>query len=174
MPIYAPGHRINPTLHRRSTIGRKSVYAGLFLTSMVDMFAILVIFLVQSFNSEGELIILPPGLELPKAMNIGHLDPAPSLVLSQDNLVFENEVIEKTDTFRHQQEWHIPRLQEALEKYKKAHEKEPPELQKHVMNISVDRRLPFKMVKKMIYNVSYAGFPDFRFAVLGSGRVESE
>src|SRR3954463_12927739 len=97
MAIYAPAKRINPTVKRRSSIGKKGVYAGLFLTSMVDMFAIMVIFLLQSFSSEGELIVLPQGLELPKAQNIGVLERAPSLVIGRDQIMFEGKYIIDTD-----------------------------------------------------------------------------
>src|SRR3954470_17401936 len=97
MSIIAPGKRINPTILRKSSMGRRSVYAGLFLTSMVDMFAILVIFLLQSFSSEGDLIILPPGLELPKAKNVGTLERAGSLVIARDKITFEGKLIAMTD-----------------------------------------------------------------------------
>lgn len=183
MPIYAPGKRINPTLARRTGTGKKSVYAGLFLTSMVDMFAIMVIFLLQSFSSEGELIVLPPGLELPKAKNVGTLERAPSLVIGKDIIMFEGVEIAKTPDVDRQEEWAIPALQEALKAYKVKMAadaaKLSPEMQalnqkpEQKINISADKSLLFGTVKKVIYNAGFIGFPDFRFAVFAGATAET-
>jgi biopolymer transport protein ExbD len=178
MAIRANASRINPTLRRRNGGSRKQVYAGLFLTSMVDMFAILAIFLLQSFSSEGELIILPQGLELPKAQNVGTLEYAPSLVIAQDKILFEGKEIAKTQEVINQPEWVVPALQDALKNFKAPPGREPkpdpnadpdkPITQK--INISADRRLQFHIIRKIIYNAGFAGFPDFRFAVFANGQ----
>ncbi len=183
MPIYAPDRRINTTLKRKSGSGsRKSVMAGLYLTSMVDMFAIMVIFLLQSFSAEGELIVLPKGLELPEAKNTGVLQKAPVLTVSREKVEFEGKVVASTPDVATQEGWAIPALQDALKEYKVKLEEEvkakalaegqtlpadQPIAIEQKVNISADRRLQFQVVKKIIYNASYAGFPDFRFAVFG-------
>jgi len=156
------------------------VNAGLYLTSMVDMFAIMVIFLLQSFSAEGELIVLPKGLELPKAMNSGILEKAPSLVVSLEEILFQGEKVGDTKAVLLQDEWIVPALQEKLKVLKESLdseakaralasaekvEDEPKETMK--INISVDRRLPFEIARKIIYNASFAGFPDSRLAVFG-------
>lgn len=173
MPIYAPSRRINPTIRRRD-LSRKTVYASLFLTSMVDMFAILVIFLLQSFSSIGEIIVLPRGLELPKAHNVGVLELGPSLVISREQILFEGQEVAKTQEVYEQTAWAIPKLQESLKAYKEKNKdvallKSAPETagdeERFKINISADKRLPFHVIRKVIYNAGYVGFPDFRFAV---------
>lgn len=180
MAIYAPDRRINPTIRRKNTLGRKSVYAGLFLTSMVDMFAILVIFLLQSFDADGELIVLPKGLELPQAVNTGSLQRAPVLSVSREKIEFEGKEIALTPEVAAQTDWGIPKLQDALKEFKEKMEleakKDPAKAGQPLeqkINISADRRLQFQVVKKVIYNASFAGFPDFRFAVFGKGKSET-
>lgn len=179
MPIYAPARRINPTIRRRG-VGRKGVYASLFLTSMVDMFAILVIFLLQSFSSEGEIIVLPQGLELPKVKNTGSLQEAPSLIIGLDEITFQGEVIAQTADVMASSEWNIPKLQEALTNFKSELEAEAialreldeeakKEMQK--INISADRRLTFEAVKKVIYTAGFAGFPIYQLAVFQGARA---
>lgn len=173
MPIYAPSKRINPSIKRRSA-SRKSVYVPLFLTSMVDMFAILVIFLLQSFSSEGQIIVLPSGLQLPKAENTGRLERAPSIVVGLKEIRFEGKALANTQKVLKQNEWSVPPLREALQGYKKQLEaqaivnrdlQEEDEQTRQKINISADKRLPFEVVKKVIYNAGFEGFPDFRFAV---------
>ncbi len=186
MPIYAPAKRINPTVKRKGALGKKEVYAGLYLTSMVDMFAIMVIFLLQSFSAEGELIVLPSGLELPKAENVGTLEKAPSLIIAKDVITLENVVVGSTLDLFNQEDWHLESLQTALKDYRLKLEEEElkktpenPELAKEEaekptqkINISADRRLPFQVIRKVIYNAGRAGYPDFRFAVF-AGNAQS-
>lgn len=179
MPIYAPARRINPSIRRRGT-GRKGVYASLFLTSMVDMFAILVIFLLQSFSSEGELIVLPQGLELPKVKNTGSLEEAPSLVIGLEEVIFQGEVVAQTSDVIQMQEWNIPKLQEVLTNFKAQREAETIALREldektkidlQKINISADRRLSFSTVKKVIYTAGFAGFPYYQLAVFQAAKA---
>jgi biopolymer transport protein ExbD len=180
MPIIAPAKRINPTIHRKTGFEKKGVYATLYLTSMVDMFAIMVIFLLQSFSAEGELIVLPKGLELPKAENIGTLEKAPSLVISQEAILLEGIKVANTPEVAQQPEWAVPVLQQALNDYKmkslqdaskKGLTGEAAQKFGQRINISADKRLAFQVIKKVIYNAGFSGYPDFRFAVFG-GKVE--
>lgn len=182
MAIYAPARRINPTIRRRSG-GRKGVYATLFLTSMVDMFAILVIFLLQSFSSEGELIVLPQGLELPKVKNTGSLQIAPSLVIGLEEILFEGEVVAKTSEVVGRDEWNIPQLQQKLTDFKSKLEAEAIALREldeerkaemQRINISADRRLPFEAVKNVIYTAGFAGFPSYNLSVFQAARSPAE
>ena len=183
MAIYAPAKRINPTIRRRGN-DRKGVYATLFLTSMVDMFAILVIFLLQSFSAEGELIILPQGLQLPRVQNVGGLSQAPSLVLSLEDLVLDGKVIAKTKDILESSEWNVPELQQILtdkkaelegalkESQELAELSEEDQLNLQKINISADRRLNFEAVKKIIYTAGFAGFPVYQLAVFQSKKTE--
>jgi len=183
MPIYAPDRRINPTIRRKGGGGRRSVAAGLYLTSMVDMFAMLVIFLLQSFSAEGEIIVLPKGLELPEAANTGTLERAAVITVSREKVEFQGKQVAETSLVADQAEWVVPALQDVLKEYKAKVEAEfqadlasgkivvadpanPPKAEVKI-NISADRRLQFQVVKKIMYNASFAGFPDFRFAVFG-------
>jgi biopolymer transport protein ExbD len=187
MAIYAPDRRINPTIRRKNTLGRKGVYAGLALTSMVDMFAIMVIFLLQSFSAEGELIVLPKGLELPEATHVGTLQRAAVITVSRDRIEFEGVEVARTEDVAAQTGWAVQALQDALKAHREKLLEEMkaqsiadgtplPEGQEikldQKINISADRRLEFQIVKKIIYNASFAGFPDFRFAVFGKGKQE--
>ena len=55
--------------------GRKGSSADLQLTSMVDMFTLLVIFLLANFSASGEVIFMSKEIQLPTASQ----DPAPAL-----------------------------------------------------------------------------------------------
>ncbi len=190
MAMITTARRINPTIQRRSGSAKKGVYATLFLTSMVDMFAIMVIFLLNSFSPEGEIIVLTKGFELPKVVNTGQLSQAPSIVIGLEEITFDGEVIGKTADVAAATDWNIPGLQQILTDRKAALEEELKaagvpqtadgqfELTEEQMrelrkiNVSADKRLPFETVKKVIYTAGFAGFPDFRLAVLKGSEQE--
>jgi len=174
VPIYAPAKRINPQIRRRSG-RRKNVYVALALTSMVDMFAIMVIFLLQSFSAEGEIIVLPAGLQLPRAANTGSLDQAPSVVISQEEIYFEGQSIAMVEEVLSAEGWNINGLQDVLAALKQEREQMEAEgielgVSSDIINVSADRRLPFEIVKKVLYTVGHAGFPRYHLAVVGGSR----
>lgn len=148
------------------------------LTSMVDMFTILIVFLLKSQSSSAVQIAPQKGLELPSSYS--QLEPqseAVKLVVSsegifvQDNLVvpikdgkIEASAIDKADP-----EFIRP-LYEALdkeaEKVQKIAEKNT-ELKfdgKVVMQAS--KNLPYGLLKKVMYTSSIAGYADFKMATL--------
>ena len=62
--------------------GKKSGYAELNLTSMVDMLTILVVFLLQTFSASGELLSVSKNITLPEAINFRDLEQAPIISVS--------------------------------------------------------------------------------------------
>lgn len=187
MAFITTARRINPTIRRRSGNPRKGVYAALLLTAMVDMFAIMVVFLLNSFSPDGEIIVLSKGIELPKVVNTGQLSQAPSIVIGIEEITFDGEPVAKTPEVASATDWNIPVLQQILTDRKAKLEEElkalsdqpePVELTEEQLkevkkiNISADKRLPFETVKKVIYTAGFAGFPDFRLAVLRGSEEE--
>ncbi|MES2857036.1 MAG: adventurous gliding motility protein S, partial [Bdellovibrionota bacterium] len=63
MPIYAPGRRDR---HNRPLKGSgRKIVAMLSLTAMVDMFTVLAVFLLQNYQTTGEIIELSEEVVLP-------------------------------------------------------------------------------------------------------------
>ena len=63
------GHDVPLKFVQKGAHGRKSAYAELNLTSMVDMLTILVVFLLQTFSASGELLSVSKNIVLPDAVN---------------------------------------------------------------------------------------------------------
>ncbi|MEK7356260.1 MAG: adventurous gliding motility protein S, partial [Bdellovibrionota bacterium] len=61
MAIYAPGRRDRHNRPERST--SRSVMAHLSLTAMVDMFTVLAVFLLQNYQTTGEVIDITDNVE---------------------------------------------------------------------------------------------------------------
>src|SRR5262245_1489985 len=73
--------------------GRKSSYAELNLTSMVDMLTILVVFLLQTFSASGELLTVQKNISLPEAMNYRDLEQAPIVAVSKESVTLDGRSV---------------------------------------------------------------------------------
>jgi biopolymer transport protein ExbD len=71
--------------------GKKSGYAELNLTSMVDMLTILVVFLLQTFSASGELLTVSKNIQLPEAVNFKDLEQAPIIAISRDAVTLNGD-----------------------------------------------------------------------------------
>jgi biopolymer transport protein ExbD len=81
--IIKPGYHIRPKydLHgfrrRRTSNSKGHIATELPLTSMIDMFSILVIYLLMNFSTTGDVFFMNKGLPLPKATKVSSLQSGP-------------------------------------------------------------------------------------------------
>ena len=73
--------------------GKKSVISELPLTSMIDMFTILVIFLLMNFSATGEIFFIQKNIKLPEALHGRPLESAPLISITSSGVTFETEKV---------------------------------------------------------------------------------
>ena len=71
---------------------RKGMSASLNLTPMVDMFSLLVIFLLQFFSTSPEFLLMP-GVTLPKSVTVLEPKRAPVLAVTDTEIYIERKKI---------------------------------------------------------------------------------
>ncbi|PLX83166.1 MAG: hypothetical protein C0617_11540 [Desulfuromonas sp.] len=160
-------------------IGRRSrqgtVTPRLQITAMMDMFTIIMIFLLVSFSSTPETLQLDQSLELPKSAAKLDYTKNIKLVMTQTSLQLEGEVvatldgetIQGLDSHKPQSSSLYQRLKEYREKAdaEAAAETGPDEVQNHLLFLC-DRRHSFKTINSIIKTAGMAGYPNLQFAVL--------
>lgn len=193
MAIYTPGQKFrNHRLLGES--GKRELVAMLSLTAMVDMFTVLVIFLLQSYSSTGEVIFLPKDVQLPKAEKIKDLKPAVVVTISNKEILIDKNPVVSFETVKAQTEWMIQPLlvqvqraiQESKAKYdaklqtqvrgvvqaaKGAKGPKGEELDEDItpwnkITVQADKGMDFLTVKKVMYTVTEAGAGEINFAVM--------
>lgn len=81
---------------RKKHWGLKAAGFTLMLTSMVDMFSMLVVFLLQTFSSSPEILVMK-GMELPNSITPSVVKEAPVLAISRDgNIYLDQELVGET------------------------------------------------------------------------------
>ena len=139
----------------RSERHTREVHAELLLTALIDAFSILVIFLLMSFSSSGEIIIPGKGIELPKALMADQLDRQPVVKIEEGKIYVED----KETTVQ-------GLVASLLDVRKKFSETRPGEEFPGIITIQGDRRLKYEVLNSIVLASSQAGFSDIKFAVI--------
>lgn len=188
MAIQIPGIRDR---HGRRASTKRSVVAVLSLTAMVDLFTVLVVFLLQNYATTGEVIEIPEGVKLPDAREVKELKPANVVIVSEKGLALNNDKLMDFQQVKGQTDWELGPLKEklqqmivkgeadkkaltsqiktAVEKIKvgdKAIEQEIDGFRK--VTIQADKDLDFLTLKKVMYTITEAGIVEINFAVMKS------
>lgn len=146
------------------------------ITSLLDILTILLVFLLQSYNSSGVIINVPKGIELPKSASetlntFGvNVQVSKTQVWVDDKEVVNSENADGSQLFDEGGRRLVP-LYNELVKIKetiKQSEKLSPDAKKFsgVANLVVDKSLKYSYLKRIMYTCAAAGFKEFKFVVL--------
>ncbi|MFO7155614.1 MAG: biopolymer transporter ExbD [Pseudomonadota bacterium] len=174
--IVVPGKRPGKRLMRSRVFGRgigkgqRDVNSDLNLVPMIDIFVLLVIFLIQQFSADGDLLFMTDRIKMPEAANYDQLMRAPVIQISPDDIALEGQMIARISDIEGQELWNIPKLEEVLRDQKKAFETLNTSQEfKGDINIQADVNVPFKVLKKVMYSANQAGYFNINFAVIAAG-----
>ncbi len=187
MAIVQPGKRPSKRLARSKVLGgkigggRRGTNAELNVVPMVDMMTILVIFLLQQYSATGEVLYMQKDIRLPEARHGQVIEHAPTVAISADQVVVAGQkVADVADLDRDAGYLNIPALEEKLLEDKKRwefiHQSDPNRKWDGIVNIQADQKVPFRIVKRVMYSCGVAGYFNLNFAALdiGSGSAAAQ
>jgi biopolymer transport protein ExbD len=175
MAIVLPGrhpafHPIGRLRKNPFKAGKKSMMMPLNLTAMVDMFTVIVIFLLQSFSASGELMFIQKDIKLPEAVAAEPLeDRGPVITLFENEVLIEGEKLAALDELD-DAEPGIPALAERLQKIREREEnlvgRDPTKPYEGHCIIQSDKATDFKLVRKSIFAINEAGWTHLQFVAM--------
>ena len=150
---------------------KKFVPPKLMITSMMDMFTIILIFLLFQFSEKPETINLMENIELPKSSAKMEHTETIKLVLTRNSLHINDDMIAQVKKGRviglDPQDLKNSNLYQRLAiKFKQSDEAVDESEPKNHILLLCDRRHRFKTVNDIIKTAALAGYPNFQFAVL--------
>lgn len=176
MPIKKPGKRpFAPWLQESKTLqghGKKiTSVADLLLTPLIDMFVILVVFLIMNFSATGELVSLSRDIQLPKATVTDEIERAPIIQISANTVAIEGVKVGDSEDILKDPDLRIPELTDKMQEMRKIDEMmHPGQPFKGQVIINADKSIDFKLVRKVMFAASDAGYINFNYAVLTAGK----
>jgi len=188
MAIFRPGerHRYHNILKKRKS--KRGVTAVLSLTAMVDMFTVLVIFLLQNYSATGEILYIPKEVTLPKANRVNELKPSVVVTVSTKEILIDRTPIVSFEQVKSlaPDNWTIPELRDQVRVLLlKAKADQEAKLQNKIKNVvdqtlgneevdpnawrkvtlQADKSIDYLTLKKVMYSVYEAGGGPINFAV---------
>jgi biopolymer transport protein ExbD len=168
---------------------KRNIVAMLTLTAMVDMFTVLAVFLLQNYQTTGDVIELSDEVVLPKAAKVRELKPATVVVISKGKILVDKVQVSSIDeikalpevtvipnlqariqdSFRQLEEKNriagLSQIRQAVQQGRGGVDANKQEDFKRV-TVQADRVVDSGTVKKVMYTLTESGASEINFAVL--------
>lgn len=139
------------------------------LTSLVDVLSVLLIYLLQSFSTEGEIITTTKDMILPESSAQKKPELNVTITVNNHDILAESKLIAKTDEVLSSEDLVIPNLNDWLKQRREMTEKIAmySTKAKFTGNVTIvgDRRIRFALLKKIMYTCGQQGYNNFALAV---------
>lgn len=164
---------------RFSNRRKKDKVFDIDITSLLDILTILLVFLLQSYNSSGVIINVPDGIELPRSASESLNNFGVNIQVSKTNIWVDDKEVLTAETASEGQVFdeggrrivplynELVRIKETI----KQSEMLSPQAKKFsgIANLVVDKSLKYSYLKRVMYTAASAGFKEFKFVVLTEG-----
>lgn len=145
---------------------KRAIVAGLMLTSMVDMFSLLVIFLLQSFSNSPQVMTLNKGVTLPAAISGSMTKDAPVLSISNEEIMLDNKLMGVTVQLIKAPQPLLTELQKLRATWVNTHANEKFNGEVH---LQADKNLSASMVSEFMSMLNSQGYFAIHLAVVSGG-----
>jgi len=145
---------------------------GLNLTSMMDMFTIILVFLLKTYSTEGMLIQPSEYLTLPSSTVEQSPEVALDLVISKEWIMVNHDPVEKVSNAQNQNSLIIKNLQDKLHVYgREAKRMEELYGTKFSGKVTIqgDKGIPYSLLVKVMATCGKSDFPNMRLVVYKKG-----
>lgn len=155
---------------RYEPVQRKSSF-GLNITSMTDMFTILLVFLLQTYSTSQVHIDPEKNLRLPSSNTTANPVESIKVSISNDAIkigetlitTVKNQDIESKDLDRNDSNFILPLFKALDDIAKKA---ETPAAKEGKILLQAEASLPYQTLRRVMYTASMAGFPQLKLVTI--------
>jgi biopolymer transport protein ExbD len=155
-------------------MGRRKVKrqgeAGLIITSLIDVFVIVLVYLIRSVSSEGSLMTSADNLVLPMSQRSkSPTEISLTIIGDQKHITVDDVVLMDTEVVRKQDSLLVKPVLDVLTKKRDEERKaEVLGLIKEATGkvvVQFDKNTPYDIVTKVMATCGYAGYNNIKFAV---------
>lgn len=182
MAIKAPGKRYCKRLQHSKVFGHgphghKGGNADVLITPLVDMFVIIVLFLIANFSATGEVLMMTKDIQLPEAVNVKEVEMNPVVMVSGEEVSISGNVVGRVQDLVKEEYLNIPALEEKLRDMKKQFEDLHAMAEgntnafKGDVNIQAHKEVEFAIIKRVMFSCASAGYNNINFATLQKGEA---
>lgn len=145
------------------------------ITSLLDILTILLVFLLQSYNSSGVVINVPKGVDLPRSSSETLNSFGVIVQVSESQIWVEDKEILNTEAMPDQVYDQggrriIPLFDELVRQKEKVQRTAKVVNGANefsgIINLVMDKSLKYTYLKRIMYTCAEAGFKEFKFVVM--------
>ena len=158
------------SMHKRRR-GRSAGTVKLTLTSMVDMFTLIVVFLLKNYSAQGQMVTPAQGLLLPSSSVEKSAGEALSVKISEKTIMVENSIVVDEPAYRAllaQKDFMIEPLFKVLSEHSKSARQSAEILKTEFsgrISIQGDVAIPYNVLTRVMYTCGQAGYPIMNLVV---------
>lgn len=178
MGIKIPGYRLAagrdlPEMRARlkGANRRKHFSEELTLTSLIDMFSVIILFLIQSFSATGEVMFINKDIKIPYASHGRILERSPIITITPDKITIEGLAAGENANIEdkvEEEDWELPIMTQKLTEYKtffeSIHNGDP--FPGEVI-LQADEGVEFLYIKRVMFSLVKIGFNNINLVVRG-------
>ena len=162
-------HSRNSIQKRLKKFRRKRKFA-LHLTSLIDVFMILLVFLIKNFSTRPEMTLLSQNINLPISTASKSPEMSIAIAATKYDIFINGKWVETIGNIGKQKKLLNPKIYETLLQEKKKTffiSSKIPEIPfRGKVIIQADKLIPYKIIKKIMYTCGQAEFGDISLHVL--------
>ena len=171
--IQTPGYHIKPKYDlegfrkKMEDSDDRDFDVALPLTSMIDMFSMLVIFLLLNFSSTGEAFFVNKDIKLPEAAHARPIESLPLISITPKGIYLDSNNKDARPVSVDLEDYLMPAIVAELERIKtiQANFEEAGLTPKKEINLQADQTTPVKYIKRVMNVLISNGFTGINFAV---------
>jgi biopolymer transport protein ExbD len=166
-----PGQQSMHRRRRKKTEGT----VKLNLTSMIDMFTLMVVFLLKNYSAQGQLVTPAQGLLLPTSSIEKNAAEALSVKISQTTIMVEDDIVIDEAGYKalvDQKEFMIEPLYKVLAEHAKSARESAERFKTEFsgkISIQGDVVIPYNILTRVMYTCGQAGYPMMNLVVYRKG-----
>ena len=146
------------------------IFASLNLTALIDLFTILVLFLIFNLSSAGDILPVSEKLRLPESVSDTPPEATVNVVITTEDISIEEKRVADVQEVLMSPDLLIKGLKDELDRHaqraKNMGKATGTRIFEGDVTILGDRLIPFKLLKKVMYTCSQAEFSNIHLAVI--------
>jgi biopolymer transport protein ExbD len=140
---------------------------------MIDMFSMLVIFLLVNFSTSGELYYISKDIKIPQAEHARPIESLPLISITERAVIFDSKAMGDNPTHLEEADYNLPQLRAQLRRIKELQESLFPNRPFFGrVNVQADQNTPIIYVKRVMTTLIDEGWTGINFAVRPNGSRE--
>ena len=140
------------------------------LTALIDLFTVLVLFLLFNMANAADVLPSSQKIKLPESISDIAPEATVTIIVTEDSITIEGVEVGSVEQILAIEDLAIPELKKELdrhaEKAKKISVATGTLVFEGKVTILGDRRLPFRLLEKVMFTCSQAEFSDISLAVI--------